>query len=78
VATNRPTNKVKTQTQKAKGKVKQTVGRATHDNGMRASGIADEAKAEIKEVAGKAREIVKDAGEKVGDMARDARERLRH
>jgi uncharacterized protein YjbJ (UPF0337 family) len=77
VATNRPTSKAKNGAHRTKGKVKQTVGRATRDDGMRARGIADEAVADLKEAAGKARTMVRDASEKAGEMARDVRDRLK-
>ncbi len=75
MATKRPVNKVKNDAHRAKGKVKQTTGRVTHDDALRARGFADEAVADIREMAEKARELVEGVGNKAGRAMRDTRDK---
>ena len=51
----------------AKGKVKETIGRATDDNDLEAEGRADNAGGKVQEGFGKGRRKVGEAIEDVGD-----------
>jgi uncharacterized protein YjbJ (UPF0337 family) len=51
----------------AKGKTKETVGRAINDDDLEAEGHADDAGGQVKEGFGKARRKVGEAIEDVGD-----------
>ena len=52
---------------KAKGSVKENVGRAINDRDMEAEGQSDKVKGNVKEGFGKARRKVGDAIEDIGD-----------
>ena len=51
----------------AKGKTKETIGRALNDDELEAEGHADDASGQVKEGFGKARRKVGEAIEDVGD-----------
>lgn len=51
----------------AKGKTKETIGRAINDEELEAEGSADRVKGDVKEGLGKARRKVGEAIEDVGD-----------
>jgi uncharacterized protein YjbJ (UPF0337 family) len=56
-------------TQKAKGRVKESVGALANDKEMKDRGRADQAAGSVKKQAGK-------AADKVGDAAKKAREKV--
>jgi Uncharacterized protein conserved in bacteria len=55
---------------KAKGKVKETVGRHINDRDMETEGAADQTKGNVKETYGKAKRQVGDAVKDLGDKIR--------
>lgn len=63
-------DKASNKLQDVKGKVKETVGRATDDEDLENEGKADQVTASIKDVG----ETVKDVGEKVKDAASEIKD----
>ena len=63
-------DEVQGKTDRAKGKIKETVGEVTDDERLRNEGIDDQAAGEVEEAFGKGRrkvgEAVKDLGNKIG------------
>lgn len=57
------TDKAKNTAQETKGKIKEATGKATGNDRLRAKGVADQTKANVKQAG----EHIKDAGEKVKD-----------
>jgi uncharacterized protein YjbJ (UPF0337 family) len=56
---------------KAKGSVKENVGRAINDRDMETEGAGDQAKGNVKEGFGKARRNIGEAVEDLGDKIKD-------
>ena len=52
---------------KAKGSVKETVGKAFGNDRMRAEGAADKAKGEVKQTAGKVADATRDGVDRASD-----------
>ena len=61
-------------TDKAKGKVKETVGVATGDRQLEADGKLDSAKGKVKEVVEDAKRVIKDAVDDIKNRRSDPRE----
>jgi uncharacterized protein YjbJ (UPF0337 family) len=67
-------DKASNKAQDIKGKVKETVGKATGDEKLERKGKTDQAKSSVKDVG----EKVKDVGEKVKDAASKVKDTVTH
>jgi uncharacterized protein YjbJ (UPF0337 family) len=77
VTTDRLVDKARNAARRGEGQAKQAAGRASGDESLRARGLLDEAVADVRQVAGKSKELIQDAGDKVGRAARGASAKAR-
>jgi uncharacterized protein YjbJ (UPF0337 family) len=65
------TDKIKGYANEAAGKTKESVGKVTGDDKMRAEGAAQEVKGDTQKAVGKVKGAIKNAADKIADKAHE-------
>jgi uncharacterized protein YjbJ (UPF0337 family) len=53
------TNRLRNKLQRVSGRAKETIGRATSDRNLESRGVADQVKADVKDIGEKAKDVIR-------------------